>query len=104
MEQTHQPTRQLPPPAALPLPRQRGWYAPLFGGVAEHVARPDPAPPVRWAAESDIDAGRHRLGLVLVVQIARPADARPQHQAEDQPERQEKDRTSELPANHGLRL
>jgi hypothetical protein len=39
MEQTHQPTRQLPPPAALPLPRQRGWYAPLFGGVAEVLAR-----------------------------------------------------------------
>src|SRR5436190_23238722 len=39
MEQTRQPTRQLPPPASLPMPRRRSWFAPLFGGVAEVLAR-----------------------------------------------------------------
>lgn len=39
MEQTRQQTRQLPPPASLPMPRRRSWFAPLFGSVAEVLAR-----------------------------------------------------------------
>lgn len=39
MQQTHQPTRQLPPPAAMPLPRRRAWHAPVFSGLAEVLAR-----------------------------------------------------------------
>ena len=39
MEQTRQQTRQLPPPAAMPFMRRWGWYAPLFGGLAEVLAR-----------------------------------------------------------------
>lgn len=31
--------RQLPPPSARALPRARAWYVPLFGGVAEVLAR-----------------------------------------------------------------
>ena len=39
MEQSRQQTRQLPPPAAMPLPGRRVWQAPLFGGLAEVLAQ-----------------------------------------------------------------
>ena len=39
MEQIRSQTRQLPPPSSAPLPRQRVWYLPLFGGVAEVLAQ-----------------------------------------------------------------